>query len=64
MKDIICKGRYGTIRVGYHKIKKRFVAIKIINKKAMSKEDMENIRKRKSKFIKNKKRWRIKKIIF
>ena len=44
MKDIICKGRYGTIRVGYHKIKKRFVAIKIINKKAMSKEDMENIR--------------------
>ena len=44
MKDIICKGRYGTIRVGYHKIKKRFVAIKIINKKAMSEEDMENIR--------------------
>ena len=44
MKDIIGKGRFGTIRVGYHKIKKRFVAIKIINKKAMSKEDMENIR--------------------
>ena len=44
MKDIIGKGRFGTIRVGYHKIKKRFVAIKIINKKAMSKEDMDNIR--------------------
>ena len=44
MKDIIGKGRFGTIRVGYHKIKKRFVAIKIINKKTMSKEDMENIR--------------------
>ena len=44
MKDVIGQGRYGTIRVGYHKIKKRFVAIKIINKKAMSKEDMENIR--------------------
>ena len=44
MKDIIGQGRYGTIRVGYHKIKKRFVAIKIINKKSISKTDMENIR--------------------
>ena len=44
MKDIIGKGRFGTIRVGYHKLKKRFVAIKIINKKAMSKADMDNIR--------------------
>ena len=44
MKDIISQGRYGTIRVGYHKIKKRFVAIKIINKKSISKTDMENIR--------------------
>ena len=44
MKDIIGKGRLGTIRVGYHKIKKRFVAIKIINKKAISEADMENIR--------------------
>ena len=42
--DIIGQGRYGTIRVGYHKIKKRFVAIKIINKKSISKTDMENIR--------------------
>ena len=44
MKDIISQVRYGTIRVGYHKIKKRFVAIKIINKKSISKTDMENIR--------------------
>ena len=44
MKDVIGQGRYGTIRVGYHKIKKRFVAIKIINKKSISKSDMENIR--------------------
>ena len=44
MKDIIGKGRFGPVRVGYHKIKKRFVAIKIINKKQMSKEDMLNIR--------------------
>jgi hypothetical protein len=43
MKDVIGQGRYGTIRVGYHKIKKRFVAIKIINKKSISKSDMENI---------------------
>ena len=44
MKDIIGKGRYGTIRVGYHKIKKRYVAIKIINKKSVSKADLDNIR--------------------
>ena len=44
MKDIIGQSRYGTIRVGYHKIKNRYVAIKIINKKSMSEFDMENIR--------------------
>ena len=44
MKDIIGQGRYGTIRVGYHKIKNRYVAIKIINKKSMSEFDMESIR--------------------
>ena len=44
MKDIIGQGRYGTIRVGYHKIKNRYVAIKIINKKSISEFDMQNIR--------------------
>ena len=44
MKDIIGQGRYGTIRVGYHKIKNRYVAIKIVNKKSMSEFDMQNIR--------------------
>ena len=44
MKDIIGQSRYGTIRVGYHKIKNRYVAIKIINKKSMSEFDMNNIR--------------------
>ena len=44
MKDIIGTGRYGTIRVGFHKIKNRYVAIKIINKTKTSEIDMENIR--------------------
>ena len=44
MKDIIGQGRYGTIRVGYHKVKNRYVAIKIVNKKSMSEFDMQNIR--------------------
>ena len=45
MKDIISQGRYGTIRVGFHKIKNRYVAIKIINKKSISSSDLENIKK-------------------
>ena len=44
IKDIIGQGRYGAIRVGYHKIKNRYVAIKIINKKSISEFDMQNIR--------------------
>ena len=44
MKDIIGTGRFGTIRVGFHKIKNRYVAIKIINKTKTSEIDMENIR--------------------
>ena len=44
IKDIIGQGRYGAIRVGYHKIKNRYVAIKIVNKKSMSESDMQNIR--------------------
>ena len=44
IKDIIGQGRFGAIRVGYHKIKNRYVAIKIINKKSISEFDMQNIR--------------------
>ena len=44
MKDVIGRGRFGEVRVGYHKLKNRYVAIKIVDKKNKSQEDLNNIR--------------------
>ena len=41
MKDVLGKGKFGTVKLGIHKKTGKKVAIKIMKKQAMTTQDME-----------------------